>query len=273
MQVDMPKFLARKRLASASAPVSAGKTARVIAEAEAAADKITKGGKGKKQNILEQLVMILTRLSLAQSRELAEIVGILFCCVLLPLRHITAKTTIQHGDEYQDMVKELKTEKAEYYKNKEKKPSKKSEEAEEDDEELEMESDEDEDKDAPAELVAPHVRISLTSLGETISAGEPGESAEATAARQKLKQAWDSHIKGKEEHEIKQIVKVWRGRKPPRKGKGKKMMKMVLCLIPEVQIPLMEYLLLTGGVEKRGKAPRGWLEREASSLLSKLGKA
>ena len=263
MQVDMPSFMQRrKRVASASAPKSDSKAAKVVADAEAAAAASggTKGTVGKRQSILEQLVVILTRLSLANARDLAEVLGVLFCCVLLPVKHVTAQSTLESGEECQEQVKELKAEKAEYAKAKGAKTKEKEDEAA-----LELDEDEDEeeeaDMEAPQELIAPHVHICLASLSKTINEGMSGETAEATTARRALKAAWDEHLKDKEEEEVKAVVRVWRGRRPPKKGKGKKRVKMIISCIPEVQGPLVKYLLPAPGPSWLPLAPPGspWL--------------
>ena len=116
----MPEWTARrKRLASAGAALTekGSKVHRVLAEAEGAAAAKGGGGGGarpKKQAILEQLVMIIARMCMSQARDLAELTGVLYSCNLLPLNHITAATSMDLGDEYQDMIKELGEEKEVY---------------------------------------------------------------------------------------------------------------------------------------------------------------
>ena len=113
----------------------------------------------------------------------------------------------------------------------------------------------------------------MGSLAEMISKGCRDESAQATAVRQRLKTVWDAKIKDAEEKDLKTMIKVWRGRWPQQKQRHKaKHAKLILCCSPELQEPLLEYLALTGATEKVGKAPKGWLEREAANLLKKLGK-
>ena len=72
-----------------------------------------------------------------------------------------------------------------------------------------------------------------------------------------------------------QIVKVWRARKPQKQAKGHKMGKYVklnFAIDERLACSLHQVLLLTGCVEKAGKAPRGFLEREAARLLQKFQK-
>ena len=267
LDIDMPGFMSRRRAASKSEPVVRDrKQARVLQQAEEAAAAGSGGAKPSKQNILIQLVLILTRMSLTQARELAEITGVVFRCFLLPLAHIVSKLTMDGGDEYQEMV----TERRERVEEASKKTAARKKGKKKDD--LDSESSEGE-AEVVEQLPSPHVFIALKAIGGLIQAGNTNESKEAFETRQKLKEAWDQEIKGKDEEHILRNLKVWRGRKPQKQSKGPKHLKLILCLSDPLQELLSTYLLQTDCKQKIGQAPRGYLEREAASLMKKLSKS
>ena len=90
LEADLPEFMAaRKRTASRGAEGGkAEKQAKVVEMAEEAASAADGGGRASKQSVLMQLVAVLTRLRLANSRELGEVIGVIFKCILLPLDHL-----------------------------------------------------------------------------------------------------------------------------------------------------------------------------------------
>ena len=79
-----------------------------------------------------------------------------------------------------------------------------------------------------------------------------------------------------EEGEVHDLIRVWRARKPQKQGKTKGMagnyVKLQVSVRQDFAQPLRTALLATGAVEKHGKAPRGYLEREASRLLTAVQK-
>ena len=272
IKVDMPGFMSRRRAASRVEPEARdSKQARVLQQAEEAATAGGGGSKPSKQNTLIQLVLILTRMSLMQARELAEITGVVFKCFLLPLPHIISKLTMEGGDEYQAMVTERRERLDELAKasaGKKGKGKKKDKEELSGDESSGMETEE-----VVEQLPSPHVYIALKAIGGMIQAGSASESKEALATRQKLKEAWDQEIKGKDEEHILKNLKVWRGRRPQKQSKGPKHMKLILCISDPLQELLATYLLQTDCKQKIGQAPRGYLEREAATLMKKLSKS
>ena len=272
MAAEMPAFMGRRR-ASRAEPTGAenkqAKQARVIHQAEEAAT--SGGGRASKQNILVQLVIILTRMSMNQARELAELTGAMFTCFLLPLSHVLAVLTMEGGDEYQEMVAERRQALADL---EPKTPKTKQKQKKEDlisDDEMSGKEDTPSDQDTVPQLPPPHLFISLKAIGGLIEKGNKEETPEALNVRRKLKQAWDDQVKGKEESAILSAIKIWRGRRP-QKGKGPKPkhLKLIMCLADPLQEQLSAYLKLTGATQKQGQAPRGYLEREAANLLKKL---
>ena len=276
MAAEMPAFMGRRRLASRVEPSGAenrqAKQARVLQQAEEAAAS-GNGGRASKQNILVQLVMILTRMSMNQARELAELTGAMFTCFLLPLSHILAVLTMEGGDEYQEMLVERRQAVADLEQQKKQTKAKQKPRKEEADSDDEMSGKEDlpSDQESVPLLPSPHLFISLKAIGGLIEKGNKEETPEALSVRRKLKQAWDDQVKGKEESAILSVIKIWRGRRP-QKGKGPKPkhLKVVMCLADPLQEHLSAYLKLTGATQKQGQAPRGYLEREAANLLKKL---
>ena len=269
LTVDMPSFMGgRRRVASQAAQGNRqAKAAKVVQQAEAAATEAG-GGKPSKQNILTQLVLILTRLSLNQARDLAEITGALFRTFLLPLEHLVSEQSISSGEEYQDMVKNRKEQVAEAAAKAKK--AKKGEEAEED---SDMDGFATDTKEEIPQLPSPHIFIALQAISALIQTGVPNEQPPALALRQQLKTAWDDQVKGKEELELLKTIKIFRGRKPQKQTKGQqKHYKLIMCMNDPLQQILADYLVATGAKEKAGQAPRSYLEREAANLMRKLNK-
>ena len=100
-----------------------------------------------------------------------------------------------------------------------------------------------------------------------IKEGCKDESKDATAARGKLKEAWDAQIVGKGEAEVQSTFKVWRGRRPLKQTKGQKHLKLFFCMADPLESALSRYLLLTGGIQKTGRAPKDYIEREAATQI------
>jgi len=273
LAAEMPSFMGRRR-ASRAEPTGAenrqAKQARVVQQAEDAAAN-SGGGRASKQNILVQLVMILTRMSMNQARELAELTGVMFTCFLLPLSHVLAVLTMDGGDEYQEMVVERRQAVADLEQRKPKAKQKSKKEDQISDDDMSGKEEPPSDQETVPLLPSPHLFISLKAIGGLIEKGNKDETPEALSVRHKLKQAWDNQVKGKEESVIMGVIKIWRGRRP-QKGKGPKPkhLKLIMCLADPLQEHLSAYLKLTGATQKQGQAPRGYLEREAANLLKKL---
>jgi hypothetical protein len=266
LTVDMPAFMGtRRRMASQAAPGSRqSKAAKVVSQAEASAAEAS-GGKPSRQNILTQLVLILTRMSLNQARDLAEITGALFRTFLLPPEHLVSEQSTLSGDDYQDMVKNRR-EQVEEAATKAKK-TKKGEEIQEDSDDM------DDVKEEIPQLPSPHVYIALQVIGALIQKGVPNEQPPALALRQQLKTAWDTQVKDKEELELLKTIKIYRGRKPQKQAKGQpKHFKLIICMSDPLQQIFADYLVATGAKEKAGQAPKSYLEREAAALMRKLNK-
>ena len=88
-------------------------------------------------------------------------------------------------------------------------------------------------------------------------------------------ETYNLEIANKEsEEELAEIIKVWSCRKPQKPSMSasapKAYAKIVFQVSPVLEKPLVKYMLLTGCIKKDGKPPRGYLEREATSLLGKL---
>ena len=269
MQADLPPWAQNRRRAATRTDSSESekKQAKVLHQAEEAATAEAGGGKPSKQGVLMALVMILARMSLQHGRALAEITGVLFKCFLLPLEHSLAECTMGGGDEYQEMVNERREAVAAATKKPGGKKKAKDAAKEDDD------TDEEEMPAAmPALLPSPHLFIGMQSISTLIKEGCKDESKDATAARGKLKEAWDAQIVGKDEAEVQSTFKVWRGRRPQKQTKGPKHLKLIFCMADPLESALSRYLLLTGGKQKIGQAPKDYLEREATNLMQKLQK-
>ena len=230
---------------------------RVISEATAAA-----GGKtAKTADILLKLVMILTRLGLQNARDLAEVTGALLITFLLPVTHIIVTASKSAGDEFNKWREE------------EKQGKRAKQEMDDDD------SDEDKSQrhDGPPDhqgepLPMPHVHVAVTCLLAALE--EKGGNENAVAAREKIKEFYREKIHEKEEVEIATVIKVFRVKRPQKQSKTKgitgQYAKFMCAVSPQLEAPLRTLLMETGGVEKFGKAPRGYLEREASRLLNQM---
>ena len=274
MEAEMPEFMStRKRIASRGAKGEKGeKQAKVVEMAEEAASAASGGGKASKQAVLIQLAMVLTRMCMMHSRELGEIIGVIFKCILLPLDHQCAILTMEGGDEYQEMVNERREALEKLgIKKKGGKSSGKGKQALDEDSDMDEETEEKPEETVPL-LPSPHVYIGVKAIGGVIQLGSKGETPEATASRDLMKKAWDLQIKGQSETKVLDSLKVWRGRKPQKQSKGKKCLKLILCIADPLQEHLVNYLVQTGGQLKQGQAPKGYLEREAANLMKKLGK-
>ena len=91
MDVELPKFMRKRAATREGDGAKDSKAAKMVEEAERAAAGTSSGDrKPRRQAIVEQLMIILTRLCLANAKELAEVTGVLFRCLLLPLSHILA---------------------------------------------------------------------------------------------------------------------------------------------------------------------------------------
>ena len=231
---------------------------RVLAEAKEAAG----GQKASVSAILLQLVVILTRLSMQNARELAEVTGAILVTYLLPENHILVQSAKEAGDEFNLWIEESNTAKAK--------------------KEMEDTDDED-DKETPASaghregetLPMPHVHIAVHCLSALLE-DKASCNSKATSAKEDIKKYCKHKISGKEEEEIAAVIKVFRIKRPQKQGKAKgitgRYAKFISAVEPELEAPLKIFLQETGAVEKHGKAPRGYLEREAGRILGLLQK-
>lgn len=268
----VPPFLRRKRIlsqggngggAGASGGGSSNQENKAAKRTVEAAESMAANDSGKrkpaKRDILEQLIVILARLVLQNTAELREVTGILFETALVPIDNPLAVYSLAAGQEFQSMLQEQRERKEG------------QQDSEEEGEQKAMEED---------ELPIPFLHIATTAIHQTLSDPEleaklakyPG----APQAVQELKTTYEEMLADCSEEQMLEIVKVWRSKRPQRQGKTKgvqgKYVKFTLSLAPRLASSVKKFITATGGIYKPGKAPRGWLEREASKLLNKFGR-
>ena len=238
------------------------KQQKVVAEAEESAlVQAKKNGKkgANKNDIIEQLVQVLTRLVLTNSNDLRELTGMLLTTHLVPASFSLAAHALEAGKQYQEMVQEQKKEKGTAKGSSDSQPV--------EGEDL-MDT-----STAPSNLGAPHIFIAMIAIQAMLN-----DSSLVNMENEKssLLASWKKHIEGKSEEEIHGMIKIFRVRKPQKQSKQKGMSsdytKVTLCLDPCLEIPIMAMLKKAGAIRKSGKAPRGFLEREASTLLNRMSK-
>lgn len=122
------------------------------------------------------------------------------------------------------------------------------------------------------ELGSPHIMIALNVLHAFLSADQSNYNQQANAAHTAMVEAWTLTTPEQlDEAQTRDLIRVWRVRKPQKQGKTKvaqgNYVKLQLSLRQDLALPLKELLLHIGAVVKHGKAPRGYMEREASRLL------
>jgi hypothetical protein len=124
------------------------------------------------------------------------------------------------------------------------------------------------------ELTSPHIQISVHAIHHVLTNPPENMSEAEQQARSELQTAWDAHIKDKEQHQVEGAIHVWRRRKPQKQGRSRSnpaaYSKLIFSMIEELEAPLVKYLVTTKAVQKQGKPPRSYLEREASTLLGKV---
>ena len=230
---------------------------RVLAEAKEAAG----GQKASVSAILLQLVVILTRLSMQNARELAEVTGAVLITFLVPESHILVESAKEAGDEFNKWIEESKIAK-----------TKKDLEGSDDEDDKGMEES---GHPGGETLPMPHVHVAvhcLSALLEDKATCNP----KATAAKEVIKKYCKDKISGKEEEDIAAVIKVFRIKRPQKQGKAKgitgRYAKFICAVEPELEAAMRSLLQETGAVEKHGRAPRGYLEREAGRLLGRLQK-
>ena len=221
---------------------------RVLKEAKQAA-----GGRGAKiPEILFQLVAILTRLCAQNSRDLAEVTGAVLSTYLIPEDHIIAQAAAEAGNEF----------------NKWRKEGKKEESGSEEEDKRARPAGQSEQEEPPL----PHIHIAVSCLDALLL--EKGGSQKAQESRNLIKVWCEENVTSKEEDEIAAKIKVWRVRKPQKQSKTKgingRYAKFVLASPEGLEKHLKTYLLETGAVQKFGRPPRGYLEREATRLLQAM---
>ena len=258
----LPAFMMRviKRKEAPSGAQGSNKASRVVAEAEEAAEEQAKkkGKKGgaSKNDVLEQLVQVLARLVLTNSNDLRELTGMLFTTHLVPVTFSLAAQALVAGKQYQEMVQEQKIEKN------------KSRGSNEDNQaEAAMDT-----TSAADDLGAPHIFIAMMAIQAMINDSTLVNMEEHAA----LLAVWKLKVEGKSEEDVHSIIRVFRARKPQKQSKQKGLtaeyVKITLCMDPMLEAPITSLLRKIGSIRKSGKAPRGYLEREASSLLNRMTK-
>jgi hypothetical protein len=268
-QLGMPSWM-KQRGATSSQVAAKSKAAKVVEDATAGArnQAQSQGRNYTKKDVLEQLVVILSKLTLSNTQELREITGMLYTTVLLPQDHTLAVASMKAGQEYQNMVKA----------NKEASNASEAKEPKEKDKSAGSETamDESEENSKQEEMGSPHIWIGMQALWAQLSANRKGLDKNALQALETLQQTWASHIQDKTEKEVWDYIKVWRCKKPQKPSKkamkGEGYCKLIFCLGDDMADPLRDLLKATGGEIKWGKAPRSYLEREAQRLLGKVNK-
>ena len=261
--VGMPDF-ARKRLASqqldevrdVGGRATKAKASKVVAEAQQAAVKGKgKGGKGSSdKEVIEQLVVILTQLTLSNSAELREITGMLIVTHLVKADSAVAVASLQAGKDYQAQVEVLRKEKQDV---------------------LDRRAAGEDMVEDPEELGPPHVLIALDGIKAMIN-----DMTLSTEVRKDLMLLWKDKIESKNLDTLLITLQVWKCRKPQTQGikkKGKpaggEYAKLQFSVSDmDIELLLCKALLSQGAVRKWGSAPRGWLERQAQQLLAKVRK-
>ncbi len=265
--VALPKFAGLARKAEHAAEGEKGsKAQRVVQEAQAAAAGGGRRGKAGNKEVLEQLVQILAKLTLANSNDLREVMGMVLKTYLIPEKHIIATASLAAGKDYQEAAKKQKEKRAN---------AKKDEESDEESDIEDQSSGEKKPMDEDS-LGAPHLIIAMQAIHQLIVADRSQWGEQAQRHLKELENTWvQMKIGEMQETEAIKLVKVWRARKPQKQNKGHRMGKYVkinFAMEEKLADAVHKVILETGGMEKVGKAPRGFLEREASRLLQKFQK-
>jgi hypothetical protein len=267
---ELPKW-ARKRGPAASAVLPESKVnktqERVFKEAEKAAEARTGKNKASKWDILEALIMIISRLCLSNANDLRELISTCWLTFLLPGNHLLVEASLRAGTEVQDSIQEHRKEKKQYMEALDKKMADKSDD----------DMDEEDLPAPPDDLVSPHLVIALAGMEAILNSEEAPASAIAKQAKQELQVAWDQYVKDRPHTEVAGAIHVFRCKRPQKTSKSSRSnppnyAKLTVSLVEGLEIPLTKYLKASGGVLKQGKPPRAFLEREASTLLNRLQK-
>ena len=116
----------------------------------------------------------------------------------------------------------------------------------------------------------PHIFIAMAAVHKLL------EVVVDSQDKQLILKWWKEKVEGKNVEQVGDSVRIWRCRKPQKssvvKGMKEGYAKLSMAVCPELGEPLSRILLAAGAVRKVGKAPRSWLEREASTLLNKFQK-
>ena len=114
MDVD-PDWVTKKRGAAEPAPSASAATTsaegqrdKAAGQAVAKARKVAEamGGKPDQQRVLAQLILVLARLSVANTAELRSVCGVVFHTFLLPADNVITKAVLATGKDYHDTVSE-----------------------------------------------------------------------------------------------------------------------------------------------------------------------
>ena len=225
-------------------PAQRGKkeaTTAVVGQAAAASSK-------KGTDLLKELVLVLTRLSLSNSRELAEITGTVFTTYLVPLEAPLVASGLAAGVAYNEAAKDLKA----------------KQEAGEEGIDL-------------AGLGPPHLHVFVAVLRTMAEQKLSEEDAKV------VKDYWDEVVCKTPMLELGSEIKYFRVKtlKEQEQQSKKVAMAKVQFAVDVVHVPAMQALETVlmrmiesmQGQRKYGAAPRGPLEREASRLLDRLSRA
>ena len=112
MEVEPDWAIAKKRGAAEPSPSAAsateGQRDKAAGQAVAKARKVAEamGGKPDQQRILAQLILVLARLSVANTAELRSVCGVVFHTFLLPADNVITKAVLATGKDYHDTVSE-----------------------------------------------------------------------------------------------------------------------------------------------------------------------
>ncbi|CAK0903624.1 unnamed protein product [Prorocentrum cordatum] len=224
-----------------------GKKRKAEAALAQEATDVAKGAKGKDD--LKQLVVILARLTMINSRELANLCGVVYNTFLLSDAHFITLAGLEAGERYNKQVEELKEKKA-------------------GGEEVDM-----------ASPGPPHLLVFAMVLAALAS--HSAVSVSAPMDRQKeAKEFWLDKVKGGTQAALSMHVRYFRVIKP-RGTKSKRMkdkVKFVFAFSASSEIGrtletwFLDEMRAAGAEVAMGAAPRGELEREAARLISRLQK-
>eukprot|EP00929_Paragymnodinium_shiwhaense_P074649 TRINITY_DN38210_c0_g1_i1.p2 TRINITY_DN38210_c0_g1~~TRINITY_DN38210_c0_g1_i1.p2 ORF type:complete len:238 (-),score=89.65 TRINITY_DN38210_c0_g1_i1:700-1413(-) len=183
---------------------------------------------------LEEIIRVLTQLTLANAADVRELCGVTFQTWLVPAECEFAKVMQEAGKIYNDRALELKKEK-----------DKKAE--------VNM-----------ASLGPPYIHM-WAAVAEYLA------SDKSTAAAGPFQEYWELIKKSAKPEDIAEDVRMFRCRKPGKDSRVKDKVKVQFAILNSgLEKAVMACLKAAGGERKVGAAPRGYLEREAKALLDAM---